>query len=114
MLVILPGHVRGQITRGDDACCGPKPAVEATEDSCCKPKHDASKHGASAPSDDPDRRARCAVCFQALGYDLPPVFDFDLAPTGLCRLRLLIGPTRLHHQAVRPTYLANGPPAPCV
>ena len=112
MLVILPGHVRGQFVLGNgpgnDSCCATAPirtAADAAEASCCKPKH------AAKPDQDPDRRSRCAVCFQAHGYTLPPVYDFDLAPTGLCALRKLIGPTRLHHQAVRPTYLANGPPA---
>lgn len=104
MLVILPGHVRGMIVRGgDDACC--KPAVSAPADASCCP---ASLSEDGTPS--PERQAKCAVCYQALGYAVPAVYDFDLAPTGRCELRRLIEATTLHQRLCRPTYFANGPP----
>lgn len=112
MLAILPGHVRGMIvfggeqslhttgTNGNDSCC------VKVQPSCCDT--DSAPKPGQPPSQ--ERKSRCAVCYQAHGYTLPPVFDIDLAPTGLLELRRLIEPTKLHRLLCRPTYFANGPP----
>jgi hypothetical protein len=114
MLVVLPGHVRGMIALGGPGgSVADAPAAAGADDgpSCC-----AAGHGAFKPGDTPgsDRKDRCAVCYQAHGYAVPPVYDVDLVPTGLCELRRLIEPSKRHRLLCRPTYFANGPPASLV
>ncbi|MDB5328188.1 MAG: hypothetical protein JWM57_3757 [Phycisphaerales bacterium] len=105
MLAILPGHVRGMVVVGSD-CASCSPA--SREPACCATKSKPLKPG-ETPSQ--ERKERCAVCYQAHGYTVPPVYDFDLVPTGLCELRRLIEPSKRHQLLCAPTYFANGPPA---
>lgn len=107
MLVVLPGHVRGQIVLGPDTCCSTETKTDA-ESSCCSAEKKHTKH-TETPSQ--ERKDRCAVCYQAHGYTVPPVYDFDFLPTGLCELRRLIEPSKRHQLLCDPVYFANGPPA---
>lgn len=105
MLVVLPGHVRGMIVMGGDSSPGGAAAKHVP--SCCAGEEKPYKPG-DTPS--PERQQRCAVCYQAHGYTLPTYFDFHLGLGGLCELRRLIEPSKLHRLLCRPTYFANGPP----
>lgn len=109
MLVILPGHVRGMIVMGERCATVQKagPVAGSSAASCCAAEKKPFKPG-DVPSQ--QRKERCAVCYQAHGYSLPPVYEFDLTPSGLCELRRLIEPSKLHQLLCRPTYFANGPP----
>ena len=105
MVAILPGHVRGMIVVGGG--CADASGPTSTTASCCETKTKPA-HPGDAPS--PERQSRCAVCYQAHGYAVPPVYDFDLRPTGLCELCRLIEPSKRHQLLCDPVYFANGPP----
>lgn len=71
---VVPVHTRGMITLpgsyAGDSCCAPKPA-------CCD-KPDSPK---KSDKPTPEQQQRCAVCFVAANYMLPPVFHIDLRHT---------------------------------
>lgn len=111
MLAILPGHVRGMIVVGGDArACDAATKAAPNAAGCCVAESGDSPKPSPANTPSPERQSRCAVCYQAHGYPLPPVFDINLAPSGLCELRRLIEPSKRHQLLCSPTYFANGPP----
>lgn len=110
MNVIIPGHIRGAVTLPDRKAAarqemGPK-VLDAG--GCC-----ASLIGKKDKTRTPtsEERQRCAVCFVAAGYSLPPVYGFDLTPNGTAIETVVAFVQRIESPAFPRTYDATGPPS---
>ena len=105
--VVIPGHTRGAITI-PDTTTGARTIAPA--DSCCALPAP-SPDGADDDRPSPDERRRCAVCYQAAGYTLPPVFNIDLAPVGLSACVHERPTMQVASRHIPLPYFPAGPPA---
>lgn len=103
--VIIPGHTRGAITIPDSSSAG---GETAAADTCCAVPASPADGEDGRPT--PDERRRCAVCYLAAGYTIPPVFTIDLAPVGLIACIPLRAAAQVASRHIPLPYFPAGPP----
>ena len=98
--VIVPAHKRGvvQISPTASAC------------DCCL-CHDAAPAANNSSPAAPRQPGNCAVCDSVAHLTLPPVFDFDLRPTGLLHKLPAQDGIDLISRLVLSPFDGRGPPA---
>jgi len=98
--VLVPAHTRGMIQLVKEDCC----AVREVK-SCCQ-RCTPGKGDSSKPVD----RQNCAVCDLVSHFTAPPVFDFDLEPSGIVQILPVTIPQSLVAQATGLPFHSRGPP----
>jgi hypothetical protein len=103
MNIALPGHTRGAITL---------PGAKASEHACCSAgRSDQSdptpRQGQPTPSD----RARCAICYFAVGISTPPPVLVAPTPNSFVELLPVPAPLDVEFAPQLLTYHGRAPPA---
>jgi hypothetical protein len=102
--VVIPGHTRGRYT-----VPGSKSSADPATSACC------AQRSAARPADGndqptPDQRARCAICYFALGLSTPPPIDWEPAPLAALKTLPVPATASIDSLSFRHTYFGRAPP----
>jgi hypothetical protein len=103
--VVIPGHTRGRYT-----VPGSRSSAERAASACCAQRSTARPvERNDQPT--PDQRARCAICYFALGLSTPPPIDWEPAPLAALNTLAVPAAVTIDSHPFRHTYFGRAPPA---